>query len=195
MVGFFRTYTDRCHHGKEEDILFRALATKPLSDEHRRTMDRLTEEHVLARKLVGRLMLDQDRCVKGEKAALTAMKQDIHELADLYPKHIGLEEKHFFVPCMDYFSAMEQAEMLRAFTEFDAKIVHEQYTTMIEDLEAAQKAKPGRGRARKQGDGESRRIAGAAALQRARGAGGYSEQSRCSGASSSSIVGNRPTGS
>ena len=149
VVGFFRTYADRCHHGKEEDILFRALASKPLSDDHRRTMNQLTEEHMLARKLVGRLMLDRERCVKGDKAALTEMKQDLQELADLYPKHIGLEEKHFFVPCMDYFSAMEQAEMLRAFTEFDAKIVHEQYRTMIEDLEAAQKAKARQGRARK----------------------------------------------
>ena len=86
VVGFFRTYADRCHHGKEEDILFRALASKPLSDEHRRTMDQLTEEHVLARKLVGRLMLDQGRCVKGDQAALAAMKQDIQELADLYPQ-------------------------------------------------------------------------------------------------------------
>jgi hemerythrin-like domain-containing protein len=149
VVSFFRTYADRCHHGKEEDILFRALASKPMSDEHRRTMDRLTEEHVLARALVGRLMLDQDRCVKGDKAAMAAMRQDIQELADLYPKHIGLEEKSFFLPCMDYFSAIEQAEMLRAFTEFDAKIVHEQYRTMIEDLEAAQKAKTRKGRTRK----------------------------------------------
>jgi hemerythrin-like domain-containing protein len=141
FVGFFQRYADRCHHGKEEDILFRALASKPLSERHRRTMDQLTEEHVLARKLVGRLMLDQERCAKAEPRALAAIKQDIRELADLYPRHIGLEEKHFFVPCMDYFSAVEQTEMLRAFTEFDAKIVHEQYRTMIEDLEAARKPK------------------------------------------------------
>lgn len=141
VVGFFRVYTDRCHHGKEEDILFRALASKPLSEEHRRTMDRLTEEHVLARKLVGRLMLDQGRCVKGDKAALRAMGQDLHELAELYPKHIALEEKHFFVPCMGYFSPMEQAEMVRAFTEFDARLVHEQYGTVIENLEAARRGK------------------------------------------------------
>ena len=141
VVGFFRTYADRCHHGKEEDILFRALASKPLSNPHRRTMDQLTEEHVLARQLVGRLMLDQERCMKGDKAGLAALKQDIKELADLYPKHIGLEERKFFVPCMDYFSPMEQTGMLRAFTEFDAKIVHEQCKTMIEDLEAAQKPK------------------------------------------------------
>jgi hemerythrin-like domain-containing protein len=149
VVGFFRVYSDRCHHGKEEDILFRALASKPLSEEHRRTMDRLTEEHVLARKLIGRLMLDQERCVKGDKAALRAMGQALHELAEFYPKHIALEERRFFVPCMDYFSATEQAEMLRAFTEFDARIVHEQYRTVIENLEAARKAKARQGGARK----------------------------------------------
>jgi hypothetical protein len=32
---------------------------------------------------------------------------------------------------------------------FDSKIVHEQYQTMIEDLEAAQKTKARKGRARK----------------------------------------------
>ena len=27
-VDFIHTYADRCHHGKEEDILFKALAAK-----------------------------------------------------------------------------------------------------------------------------------------------------------------------
>ncbi len=30
-VDFIRTYTDSCHHGKEEDILFRDLKGKPMS--------------------------------------------------------------------------------------------------------------------------------------------------------------------
>jgi len=33
-VDFIRTYADRCHHGKEEDILFRDLAKKKLLEEH-----------------------------------------------------------------------------------------------------------------------------------------------------------------
>jgi hypothetical protein len=45
---------------------------------------------------------------------------------------------------MKYFSALEQADMLRAFTDFDAKIVHEQYRTMLEDLESPPKPKPKR---------------------------------------------------
>jgi hemerythrin-like domain-containing protein len=38
-VDFFRTYADRTHHGKEEDILFRELKKKQLSTEHQKIMD------------------------------------------------------------------------------------------------------------------------------------------------------------
>ena len=55
-VDFIRTYADRCHHGKEEDILFRELANKSLSDEHRRTMEELTEEHRWGRETTGKLV-------------------------------------------------------------------------------------------------------------------------------------------
>ena len=40
-VDFFRTYADRTHHGKEEEILFRDLAGKELSPAHQAVMDEL----------------------------------------------------------------------------------------------------------------------------------------------------------
>ncbi|MFC1546440.1 hemerythrin domain-containing protein, partial [bacterium] len=40
-VDFIRTYADKCHHGKEEDILFRELAKKDLSIDHKKFMDEL----------------------------------------------------------------------------------------------------------------------------------------------------------
>lgn len=44
-VDFIRMYADRCHHGKEEDILFRDLNQKPLSGEHKQIVNELVEEH------------------------------------------------------------------------------------------------------------------------------------------------------
>ena len=35
-IDFIHTYIDRCHHGKEEDILLKALDRKMVADEHRR---------------------------------------------------------------------------------------------------------------------------------------------------------------
>ena len=55
-VDFIKTYADRCHHGKEEDILFRDLSKKQLSSEHKRIMDELVKEHTLGRKNVGKLI-------------------------------------------------------------------------------------------------------------------------------------------
>ena len=48
VVDFIRTYADRCHHGKEEDILFRDLANKPLSGPVAAMMQELIEDHVFA---------------------------------------------------------------------------------------------------------------------------------------------------
>lgn len=48
-LDFIRTYADRCHHGKEEDILFRDLARKDLAPTHATVMADLIREHVWAR--------------------------------------------------------------------------------------------------------------------------------------------------
>lgn len=49
VVDFFRVYADRTHHGKEEDILFRELNKKALSQKDRQLMKELIEEHVFGR--------------------------------------------------------------------------------------------------------------------------------------------------
>ena len=55
-VDLIRTYADRTHHGKEEDILFRELAKKQLSQEHQKTMNELVEDHVSGRRMVTSLV-------------------------------------------------------------------------------------------------------------------------------------------
>jgi hemerythrin-like domain-containing protein len=64
-VEFLRIYADRCHHGKEEHILFRELARKPLAPDHRRVLDELTAEHVFARTTTKRLVEARDRFAAG----------------------------------------------------------------------------------------------------------------------------------
>jgi len=46
VVDFFRTYADRTHHGKQEDILFNRLGAKDLSREDNEMMNRLIQEHI-----------------------------------------------------------------------------------------------------------------------------------------------------
>jgi len=51
-VDFIRTYADRTHHGKEEDILFRDLGKRNLSTEDQRIMHELIEEHIFGRPII-----------------------------------------------------------------------------------------------------------------------------------------------
>jgi hemerythrin-like domain-containing protein len=134
-VDFIRMYADRCHHGKEEDILFRDLARKKLQPEHKKIMNELVNEHIHARNTTKSLVSAKELYAKQDKTVLSDIVKLMAELAELYPKHIEKEDKHFFLPCMKYFSKEEQAAMLNEFWEFDKKLIHEKYKAVISDLE------------------------------------------------------------
>ena len=134
-VDFARTYADRCHHGKEEDILFRELAKKPLAAEHRQTMDELIAEHVVARQTVKRLADARERYIAGEVPASGEILDCLRTLVGFYPPHIEKEDKRFFIPVMAYFSPPEQEAMLAEGWEFDRKLIHEKYKNMVEGFE------------------------------------------------------------
>ncbi len=114
-MDFFRTYADRTHHGKEEDILFRDLAKKQLSAEHKKVMDELVEEHKFARQVVRTIVSARDEYARGKGEALNLIKASLNDLVKLYPAHIEKEDKHFFYPVQEYFSKEEQEAMLREF--------------------------------------------------------------------------------
>jgi hemerythrin-like domain-containing protein len=134
-VDFIRIYADRCHHGKEEGILFRDLASKPISPELRRIMDELFEEHRHARSVVGQLVEAREQYAAGRLAAATDAAACIKELVEFYPIHILKEDKQFFFPCMEYFSRQEQDSMLQEFWEFDRQLIHEKYRSVVEHYE------------------------------------------------------------
>ena len=130
-IDFLRSYADRTHHGKEEDILFRDLAKKKMSPEHARIVAELVEEHKFARSTVRRLVEAKNRYLQGE-ATLPEIVECLTELVSFYPRHIEKEDKHFFFPILDYFSAGEQERMLKEFREFDREMIHEKYRKVVE---------------------------------------------------------------
>lgn len=131
-VDFFRTYADRTHHGKEEDILFRDLGKKPLKAEHRAVMEELVEEHRVARSTVRALSEASSRVRRGDAGPAGEVEDLLGKLVDLYPAHIEKEDKRFFFPAMGYFTAPEQEAMLREFYEFDQRMIHEKYGMVAE---------------------------------------------------------------
>lgn len=134
-VDFIRTYADLSHHGKEEDILFKELQVKPVSDLHRQTVGELIQEHVRGRTLTGKILEAKQQYIRGDKGGAAPLIEPLRELVDFYPQHIEKEDRHFFIPCMDYFSKSEQKTMLSRFFEFDSKLFHDRCRAMVEEYE------------------------------------------------------------
>jgi hemerythrin-like domain-containing protein len=134
-VDFLRTYADRTHHGKEEDILFRELGKKQLSPDHKRIMSELVEEHTIARKTVGNLARAHAEYLQGNRASLAVVETSLKELVALYPRHIEKEDTQFFFPSMEYFTRHEMDLMLQEFEDFDSRMIHERYQRTVEELE------------------------------------------------------------
>ncbi|SDB52299.1 Hemerythrin-like domain-containing protein [Desulfonatronum thiosulfatophilum] len=140
-VDFIRTYADRTHHGKEEDILFKKLDEKGLSTEDRRMMDELIADHVYARKVVQKIEQANARYRNGDESALDRIEENLRALVDLYPEHIEKEDKVFFPASRNYFTDREEEALLEEFMEFDRLMIHEKYDSVVESY--AKKASSG----------------------------------------------------
>jgi hemerythrin-like domain-containing protein len=130
-IDFLRNYADKNHHGKEEDILFKALGAKKLIAEHLKIMHELINEHALGRDLVHKLKIANEKYQQGDKSAVQDIYVNIQALLDLYQKHIEKEDKHFFWSAMNYFNDAEKKELLQLALEFDQKFDHQKYLEML----------------------------------------------------------------
>jgi hemerythrin-like domain-containing protein len=137
-VDFIRVYADRTHHGKEEEILFRELKNKPLSNEDQRVMNELIKEHMLGRQTTEAIVIANTRYRNGDKTALTDIVDKLKTLIEFYPKHIEKEDKKFFPSSRAYFTNEEDQAILTEFFEFDRKMIHEKYQSLVEGFEKKQ---------------------------------------------------------
>lgn len=134
-VEFLKYYADKCHHGKEEDILFAELSLKRMIPEHRQIMEEIIKEHAQARNATSRLVRAKERYIGGETDALVSILNELKWLANFYPAHFEKEDKEFFMPLMHYFSAMERDDLIQKFFEFDMNLIHDRYQMIVDELE------------------------------------------------------------
>jgi hemerythrin-like domain-containing protein len=137
-VDFVQIYADQTHHGKEEDILFRELRNKSLSSEDQRIMKELIDEHMLGRQTTKELVSANTRYRNGDKTALLDIVDKLKTLIEFYPKHIEKEDKKFFPSSRAYFTDEEDQAILTEFWEFDRKMIHEKYKSVVDELDKLQ---------------------------------------------------------
>ena len=132
---FIRNYADQCHHGKEEDILFKEIEKKQISREHKTIMDQLIEDHKWGRKTTGELVAANEKYRKGDMNAFPEIIEKMKVLIEFYPRHIEKEDRHFFIPVMEYFTSDEKDAMLRDGYALDSRLMHEAYAERVSGME------------------------------------------------------------
>jgi len=134
-ADFIRFYADECHHGKEEDILFRELGKKNLSPEDERIMRDLVADHAKGRTVTKKMVEANQRYRSGDESAFATVLDCMKQLRDFYPVHIEKEDRHFFQPAMHYFTEDERDEMLQEGFEYDRSLIHRRYQNVVKDAE------------------------------------------------------------
>jgi len=138
-VEFMREFADRCHHAKEEDVLFPELVAHgvPL---HGCPLDALLHEHKQGRQLVGQLEDGIDRLEAGEADGVTTIVETIEGIGRLYPNHIWKEDEMVF-PLVDRLMPPDSRQRLLArFEEVEARNppgTHERFHTFAAHLTLA----------------------------------------------------------
>jgi hemerythrin-like domain-containing protein len=117
FAEFFRMFADRCHHGKEEDLLFQELQTMGMSADSG-PIGVMLEEHKLGRDCVGRIA-----AVAGGNGVWTPEERDsfngaASEFVPLLRAHIQKEDQVLF-PTADGMLPPEKIDQLSGqFDEF-----------------------------------------------------------------------------
>ncbi|MDI1353611.1 MAG: hemerythrin domain-containing protein [bacterium] len=118
LLHFFREYSDRYHHFKEESILFQEMRNHPdfmLSE----IIDELEDHHVAFREYAREIA---ERLEEKEfKKSQLLIEKYIHQLLD----HIAVEDDEFFIMADTLFSDVELEKLYFRFKDVDRALGEE----------------------------------------------------------------------
>ncbi len=140
LLEFFRVFADRCHHGKEEELLFPMLERKGLPNPGGPT-GVMRAEHEQARALIKAMEEAGENYGKGMAGAGARWAEAARGYAMLLHEHIDKENNVLFKMAENLLTEAEQLELARAFEKLEEEKIgvgtHERLHSLIERLAAA----------------------------------------------------------
>jgi hemerythrin-like domain-containing protein len=140
MLDFFRNFTDRCHHTKEEKYLFVALEQRGMRHDVGPIAVMLAE-HQHGRN---RLKAVNDALTKaraGDRPAIRQVRENLAAYVKLLKEHITKEDNVLFVMAEQVLTHQDQKTLSAAFEKVEAdemgQGVHEKYHQLAHELAAS----------------------------------------------------------
>ncbi len=114
LIEFFRRFADRCHHGKEEGLLFPALERKGFPHEMG-PIGVMLYEHDIGRSHVRGMAEALQRLGSGDPEGRNIFTKHAQAYINLLREHIYKEDNILFVMAEQALSAQDQQELLEQF--------------------------------------------------------------------------------
>jgi Uncharacterized conserved protein len=118
IVNFLKLFADKCHHGKEEGILFPAMEKAGIQNENG-PIGELLSEHVQGRKYVAQML----ESLEGELLKTDDFIQAATGYISLLRAHIIKENTVVFPMGDKLIPAEEQRQLLVQFEEFEETVM------------------------------------------------------------------------
>lgn len=138
--GFIRDFADRCHHAKEEDVLFKVMAQRGVPVEGG-PIGVMLMEHEQGRAFARGIKAALPGYAQGESAAGASLLENIRGYADLLLAHIQKEDKVLYPLSDRILSQREKDDLAAEFERVEREVTgpgeHEKHLAMIEELAAA----------------------------------------------------------
>lgn len=140
MLDLFPNFADRCHHAKEERLLFVRMGERGLPVEGGPVAVML-QEHEMGRRFLGAAAAALPGARDGDAGEIAQIKDALGGYARLLRAHIHKEDRVLFPMADRLFSDEDQLELEAAFDQVEAEEmgagVHERYHQMAHDLAEA----------------------------------------------------------
>ena len=124
ILHFFRVFVDKCHHSKEEKLLFPRLQQRGMSGEVG-PISIMLREHVEGREEVVAISDALERHKSGDASAAADIAYHLLAYAELLHDHITKEDNVLFHFADDMLTDDDQKELAEAFDELEAREIGE----------------------------------------------------------------------
>lgn len=138
LFDFFSTFVDRCHHSKEEELLFPALEEVGVSREGG-PVGVMLKEHQQGRDLVAKMKTAIDQYLNGDNDAVQRFQQHANDYTTLLDFHIDKENNVLFPMALKHLPESKLAELKKGFDRIETDKIgtgkHDALHKMLNSLE------------------------------------------------------------
>lgn len=139
IIEFLVVFVDKCHHSKEEKVLFPAMEEAGIPQDGG-PIAAMLYEHEQGRSLVQGLRIGVEGYRIGKENFLTEITENIQNYGQLLTSHIEKENTVLFVMAERVLSVVKMAEIKKAFNTIEEIEVgpnkHEDFHATLHDLKS-----------------------------------------------------------